>query len=171
MTATATRRKTSPPTRPETMTGQARKIQELEEEVYILRRALDEVKTQFDRESENGKNSRANYKTLYDKWQELKEENQRLKEEMQNQEEDYQTLFNEFERTEKAYIIAKSLINIPANLKDLVFELVKTRLLVFDEIKKGGADITDSSPDVFEWFTDLVKEPESPAPKRSRKSK
>ena len=111
------------------------KISFLEQENQILRGAVTELKQQI----------------------EIKEA------ELEGQEKDYKSLLNEYNTIQDAFILAKSLIHIPDNIRDIVKELLKARLLIWDKaITYNGGIFEDvrskhrkpiEGTDRFEWVT------------------
>lgn len=87
-------------------------------------------------------------------YEELVEENRILRQaldEIQFEQNDFDELNKSYSELTARYIAAKSLINIPDNIADMVKEIIRTRLLVWD---KTIADI-DSDPERFDTFTAL----------------
>ena len=111
------------------------KISFLEQENKILRGAVTELKRQI----------------------EIKEAD------LKEQEEDYKSLLNEYNTIQDAFVLAKSLIHIPDNIRDMVKELLKARLLIWDKaITYNGGIFEDvrskdrkpiEGTDRFEWVT------------------
>ncbi len=128
------------------------KIELLEQENEILRNALEEIKRNL----------------------EAKEI------EIKGQEEECKALTDGFSTLERAFVLAKSLISIPDNIRDIVEELIKTRLLIWDKaiIYGGGVLNNDAGGkgdkplenlDCFEWFTDFNKAFKSRAKGKAKK--
>ena len=101
------------------------------------------------------KNSRANLKK---------------RKEAASNDEELATAWEEYSQLERLYVTARSLVNIPDNIQELVFELIKSRFLIFDKIAYHGGELfnTDSdgnriaeNADKFECFTDFLPPAES----------
>ena len=132
---------TAKPTRGKTASKTAKyyeaKIELLEEENEILRNALEELKSELEE----------------------------AKEEAAANDEETRAAWEEVGQIEKMYIAARSLVNIPDTIKELVFELIKSRFLIFDKIADYGGGLlntySDGSPIVekageFEFYTDIL---------------
>ena len=145
-------------------------IREQDEENFILRNALDELKRELD--EERAKNQEGNaFKEKY--LEAIAEKEEALKTAKIN-EADYDALLESYEALEKRLVTVSTLVNIPANLKDLVFELIKARLLVWDKVLMDGskaAEEVTTENQQFQWLTDIIREePETPAKgKRGKK--
>ena len=109
---------TAKPTRGKTAAKTAKyyeaKIELLEEENEILRNALEELKSELETAKRNEERA----------------------------EEDRDIAWEEYHNLEKAYITARVLVNIPETLKELVFELIKTRFLLWDQYLPNAAKET-----------------------------
>ncbi len=111
------------------------KISFLEQENQILRGAVTELKQQI----------------------EIKEA------ELKGQQEDYKSLLNEYNTIQDAFVLAKSLIHIPDNIRDIVKDLLKARLLIWDKAITYNGGIFENvrgerrkpieGTDRFEWVT------------------
>ena len=78
----------------------------------------------------------ANIRNLIRRVEELEDENQRLRDERaRGWEEDEQGYTQDIIKLENQLALAKSLINIPDNIADLVEEVIKMRLLAWDGIR------------------------------------
>ena len=132
---------------------EARKMLELEEEVFILRQALDEVKTELDK---------------------TKKEHQKTIDELRILNEDFHAVTKDYTTLEKRFVAVSSLINIPDNLREMVFELIKARLMVWDRLllsgEKSAEEVTDENQK-FLWFQNIIRYPATPAKTKKRGKK
>ena len=104
------------------------KIELLEEENEILRNSLDELKSEL--------------------------ETARKREELAK--DDTNCAWDYIHEMERVYITARALVNIPDNIKDLVFELIKTRFLLWGEhLEKGSKEIYEIEPENSDFVTIL----------------
>ncbi|MCR5360357.1 MAG: hypothetical protein K6E55_10785 [Thermoguttaceae bacterium] len=142
MTTTRTR-KASPTRTPNREPLLLKRIEGLEAEVIILRNALSDME-----EERTG---------LLKKIEELNKAGEETV-----AKEDYDSLFEDYGRLEKLYITARALVNIPESVEGMLFELLKSRLLVWDKITYLGGGLLDANGThpadavKFDWFTELL---------------
>ena len=111
-----------------------KKIEGLEAEVIILRNALSE----------------------------MEEEKNNLLEQIEMLEEDAKAGINEYTKLEKLYLTARALVNIPESVEGMLFEILKSRFLVWDKIAYLGGGLLDAkgtpaaNADKFECYTELL---------------
>lgn len=88
--------------------------------------------------------------------EELEAENSRLRKEIEEskreyhksvkeEEEEFDKLVSVFNNTMEKLVLAKSLINIPDNLKDMFNELVRTRIAYWESVKDTSWEYDDFS--------------------------
>ena len=88
--------------------------------------------------------------------EELEAENSRLRKELEEskreyhksvkeEEEEFDKLVSVFNNTMEKLVLAKSLINIPDNLKDMFNELVRTRIAYWESVKDTSWEYDDFS--------------------------
>ena len=88
--------------------------------------------------------------------EELKSELEKAKKTAKMIEEDYNVFVDLFSKLEKAYIKARTLVNIPDNIAGLVYELIKTRFLLWGEhIVRGEEETVEIEPDKSDLITIL----------------
>lgn len=155
---------------------------ELETENEILRNALDELKAENDeiranyrellrnlKKEQKGRQSESReHQALLDKYSALLSERNELRKELAAIDEttvdkaDYEALSKEYSRMEQMYITARTLVNIPESMEELVFELLKSRFLILDKIAYLGGGLLDAKKNPvadagkFEWYTELL---------------
>ena len=95
------------------------KIELLEEENAILRQAVEELKSELEK-------ARKSIEVL---------------------EEDLKDTWNLYSNLKKVYIKARTVTNIPGNIEGLVFELLKTRFLLWGEKSNGSKEIYEIDPE------------------------
>lgn len=104
------------------------KIELLEEENEILRNAVEELKSELEK----------------------------AKKTAEMIERDYSDFVGLYTKLESAYIKARTLVNIPGNIEELVFELIKTRFLLWGEhIARGEKETFEIEPDKSDLITIL----------------
>ena len=95
------------------------KIELLEEENAILKNAVEELKSELDKARKS----------------------------IEGLEEDLSGTWDICTKIENAYIKARTVTNIPGNIEGLVFELLKTRFLLWGEKSNGSKEIYEIDPD------------------------
>ena len=157
-------------------------LDELRTENEILRNALEEVKAdrgkerashkkllkKLKREQESHQTDRHDLQMLADRYAALLTERNELKDKLDKVEEytvakeDYDALYDEYRRLERLYITARTLVNIPESVEGMLFEILKSRFLVWDKIAYLGGGLLDAkgtpaaNADKFECYTELL---------------
>lgn len=99
---------------------------------------------------------------------ELTNEKKNLLKQIEETEADYDEAMEDIARLENMYVTARALVNIPDTMGGLVFELLKSRFLIFDKIicysggllNREGEPIAENA-DKFELLTDILPPAES----------